>query len=156
MKKDKKYQEKYCDIVFKLKVLKVKNHEIYKMLHISQKTFYKWLNDYEEFKEAYEKGKNAENEVIEALHKKAVGYEYKVEEIDKDGCIHIITKYMPPETNAIKYYLKNTSDFDKEFEHKKYIDKEKLENEKFEKWLDKNEHKAYTKLREIYEKENNK
>ena len=151
--KNKKYKKIYCGIVFKLKCCKVRNDEIFKMLRISKQSFYDWIKKYPDFREAYENGKNAENEVIEALKKKASGFEYTEEELDKDGCIHKIKKYHPPETNAIKYFLKNTSDFDKEFEHKKRIDLERLDNDKFEKWLDRNESRAYEKLREMYENE---
>ncbi len=70
-----------------------------------------WRKIYPEFDKAIEEGRTlADLQVIEALHKKAVGHSYETDIVVKHGkdySIETITKTDPPETNAIKYWLSN-------------------------------------------------
>lgn len=71
----------------------------------SYKAYYPLLNA------AIEEGRTkADAEVVAALHKNAVGFEYDTEEVVKTrhgGEILSVTKFMPPDTNAQKFWLTN-------------------------------------------------
>lgn len=136
-----KYQKKYERIMFELKLRGVDNKTIWETIEISKNTFYRWIKEKPNFRKLYIKAVNAKTDALKALIKKAIGF--------RDG-----EEYFPPDFQSIKYLLRNISDFDKELEHNIKIDLQRLDNEKFEKWLDKNELEVYEKLRKIYEKEN--
>jgi len=66
-----------------------------------------WRKLYPDFNEAIKEGRTiADLQVIQALHSKAIGHSYETDVI-KDGEVHTVTKYVGPETNAIKYWLSN-------------------------------------------------
>ena len=70
-----------------------------------------WRKLYPDFDEAVKEGRTvADLQVIEALHKKAIGHTYDTDVVIKHGndySIETIAKHEPPETNAIKYWLSN-------------------------------------------------
>lgn len=70
-----------------------------------------WRKIYPDFDKAIEEGRTiADLQVIEALHKKAIGHSYETDIVVKHGkdySIETITKTDPPETNAIRYWLSN-------------------------------------------------
>jgi hypothetical protein len=72
-----------------------------------------WKAYYPLFAEAIEEGRSqADIEVIQALHKNAVGFEYETDEVirTRRGAEVITAKrFMPPDTNAQKYWLTNRS-----------------------------------------------
>ena len=75
-------------------------------------TLYVWKNKYPEISETLKKGKEVVDIHVEnALLKRALGYEYteeRVEISDKDGKKVIrTTKYIPPDTTAQIFWLKN-------------------------------------------------
>jgi hypothetical protein len=74
-----------------------------------------WRHMYSDFDKAIEEGRTiADLQVIEALHKKAVGYtrQYDIAKVvgrGDDASVHTITlsEQIEPETNAIKFWLQN-------------------------------------------------
>lgn len=79
---------------------------------ITAATLYVWKNKYPEISETLKKGKEVVDIHVEnALLKRALGYEYteeRVEISDKDGKKVIrTTKYIPPDTTAQIFWLKN-------------------------------------------------
>jgi len=91
--------------------------QIAKKLHISVGTYYEYQNEYPEFSEAIKRGKaESDQEVVDSLRKKAVGFEYTEvateAKVDDKG-VEIITskkttkKYYPPDTGATAFWLKN-------------------------------------------------
>lgn len=70
-----------------------------------------WRKMYSDFDKAIEEGRTiADLQVIEALHKKAIGHSYETDVVIKHGTeysIETLEKHDPPETNAIKYWLSN-------------------------------------------------
>tara|TARA_R110002126_G_scaffold55928_4_gene149890 strand:+ start:726 stop:1244 length:519 start_codon:yes stop_codon:yes gene_type:complete len=70
-----------------------------------------WRKMYGDFDKAIEEGRTiADLQVIEALHKKAIGHSYETDVVIKHGTeysIETLEKHDPPETNAIKYWLSN-------------------------------------------------
>ncbi len=70
-----------------------------------------WRKMYPSFDEAIEEGRTvADLQVIEALHKKAVGYSYEKDIVVRNGkevSIETIEHVVEPETNSIKFWLQN-------------------------------------------------
>jgi len=91
--------------------------QIAEALGISLASFYNYQNKYLEFLEAIKRGKApVDVDVENALLKRARGFEYeeitKDVGIDADGqpkikSIKTVKKYVPPETAAIAFWLKN-------------------------------------------------
>ena len=85
--------------------------EIALMMGLDPKIVKAWREMYPDFDKAIEEGRTAADlEVLEALHKKAVGYEYEKTVVlkSKNGDrLEDITFRVEPETNAIKYWLSN-------------------------------------------------
>ena len=79
---------------------------------ITAATLYVWKNKYPEISETLKKGKEVVDIHVEnALLKRALGYEYTEERVEisgKDGKKVIrTTKYIPPDTTAQIFWLKN-------------------------------------------------
>ena len=79
---------------------------------ISPSTLYEWKNKYSEISEALKKGKEiVDIQVENALLKRALGYDYQEEKIEKskkDGARVVQTiKHIPPDTTAQIFWLKN-------------------------------------------------
>ena len=82
---------------------------------INVATLYRWKADKGEFREAIKKGKEvADYEVENALFKRACGIEYEevtTDIFEKDGHkivrTHKVRKYIPPDTGAAAFWLKN-------------------------------------------------
>jgi len=91
--------------------------QIAKKLHISGATYYLFQNEYPEFSEAIKRGKaESDQEVVDSLRKKAVGFEYTEvateAKVDDKGVETITSKkttkkYYPPDTGATAFWLKN-------------------------------------------------
>lgn len=84
------------------------NAEIAKGLGIAESTLYMWKQEIPEFAEAFEKGEEYRvNKVVNALFKRATGYEYK-EVVVENGQIKKEThKHIPGDTTAQQVYLYN-------------------------------------------------
>ena len=93
---------------------------------VSSTTYYRWLNEYEQIREAIKKGKApVDQEVENALLKRAKGYDYietvtdyyfSETEKDEDGNpkkiiknIRMTKKHMAPDVGAAAFWLKNRS-----------------------------------------------
>jgi len=91
---------------------------------LSSTTYYRWLNEYEQIREAIKKGKApVDQEVENALLKRAKGYDYietvtdyyfSETEKDEDGNpkkiiknIRMTKKHMAPDVGAAAFWLKN-------------------------------------------------
>lgn len=88
------------------------DEQIAKNIGISTTTLYDWKNKFPKFSEALKKGKEVVDIQVEnALLKRALGYEYqeqRIEKSDKDGTKIIQTlKHIPADTTAQIFWLKN-------------------------------------------------
>lgn len=91
------------------------NEQIAKNIGINTDTFYTWRKKYPDISEALKKGKAPiDFEVENALLKRALGFEYEETETvfeDVDGKpkkrIKKTIKYVPPDTSACIFWLKN-------------------------------------------------
>ena len=85
--------------------------EMAQFLGVSDKLLDSWKIYYPLFNKAIEEGRSqADLEVIHALHKNAVGYDYTTDEVvrtRRGAQVVTVTKHMPAETNAQKFWLSN-------------------------------------------------
>lgn len=91
--------------------------QIAKNLRISVPTFYEYQKKHPEFSKALARGKApVDIEVVNALLKKALGYDYEEEhttvQVDKDGKVtrkerKVVKRHYPPDAVAIKFWLVN-------------------------------------------------
>jgi transcriptional regulator with XRE-family HTH domain len=111
---------------------------------ISTSTYYKWENDFSEFSEAIQKGKEvADYKVENALYQRALGYDHDEvthETIDDGNTVTTkdkrVTKHIPPDVGAAAFWLKNRQrdrwkDRNSEYQEQKLdIDRQRLELDK--------------------------
>jgi hypothetical protein len=88
------------------------DQQIMKRLGVSNGTFYKYVEQYPEFKEALKRGKApVDIQVENSLLKRALGYEYTEKHVTKRNGKKIeekeVTKEVVAETGAIAFWLKN-------------------------------------------------
>jgi transposase len=91
--------------------------KIYQRLDISHDTWYRYLKEYPELNEIVNSANDIRNKQVEnALLKAALGYEYEevrtiIEEKNgkKNTRIEKAKKFMPPNTGAMQFWLKNKS-----------------------------------------------
>ncbi len=96
------------EIVKAIAMQGVTDDELAFMMGLPPKTIKGWRKIYADFDAALEEGRTiADLQVIEALHKKAIGYEYEKTGVSKDGNDYAYTHVVEPETNAIKFWLQN-------------------------------------------------
>ena len=77
-------------------------------LDIAESTLYEYKKKYPEFSEALKKGKDiADAQVVNALHRTAVGFSYYEETVSVTGEVLPIQKYAKPNTTAQIFWLKN-------------------------------------------------
>lgn len=92
-----------------LALLGLTDKEMAQAWGVSPDTVYSWKNKHEEFREAVRRGRTiADGKVAASLYRRAIGGwidEYRVNATG--GKIHItkVKKYLPPDVEAIKYYL---------------------------------------------------
>lgn len=93
------------------------NAQIASNIGISKKTFYKWLERFDEFNRVLKKGREHAVELLEnALFQKAIGF-------TKEG------RYYPPDTGSAIFLLKNWA---KDYYRDKPLNSIELENLKLE------------------------
>lgn len=106
--------------------------QISKNIGISRTTLWNWKNQNIDIMNALKKGKEVSDyEVVNALHKRAIGY-VSVERVFEYGEeVKRIEKEIPPDVGAIALWLKNRkSDEWKDNPHKVELEKLKFEHEK--------------------------
>jgi hypothetical protein len=84
------------------------NEQIAQNMGVIPNTLYKWMNQFEDIREALKKGKEvADREVENALFKSAVGHYYEEDAVTNKGDVVRIRKYEKPNTTAQIFWLKN-------------------------------------------------
>lgn len=82
--------------------------EICKLLSVSTSAFANYKNEYVELQDALKEGKTvADDTVVQALYKTAVGYDYTEQAVTNSGDIVEVRKYSKPNTTAQIFWLKN-------------------------------------------------
>jgi len=107
------YDEKLHPLLVKALVSRnMTNVEIIDEMGISDKTFYTWRNEHEEFSHAYDAGKEELiNQVERSLYHKAIGYEnkkaVKIFQFQGEEVIVPYTEIIHPDVVAQKFILSN-------------------------------------------------
>lgn len=102
-KKTPKLTEKILDLVTQGKTDK----QIAEIIGVSERTINWWKKQDLDFLHAYRQYKQELNDHVAAsLYKRAVGYQYKEQQVTKDGIVEI-EKHAQPDTKAQIFYLKN-------------------------------------------------
>lgn len=75
---------------------------------IGVRTFYEWLSKYKQLKQVLKQSKEVvDREVENALLKSAIGYWVDEERIDSEGNVYTVRRFIPPNTTAQIFWLKN-------------------------------------------------
>lgn len=89
------------------------NDEMAKALGVRPEQWDSWVQYYPSFAKAIDDGRtNADAEVVAALHKNAIGFEYDADEIvrtRRGAQVLTVRKKFLPETGAQKFWLQNRS-----------------------------------------------
>lgn len=119
--------------------------EICKKLGINKTAYYRWQNEYEEFREAIKRGKKPVDVQVEnALLKRALGYSYEEVHTEKvrnlSGVERVtntktVTKQVAPDVGAIAFWLKNRNSKQWKDRHD-YVEHKSTEEDKLPKELE--------------------
>ena len=106
------YDEAKDNIIFNLRLLGATNPQICEALSISGGRLERWMQDYPDFKQAYDAGGVEANAfVAQSLYKRARGYKVKEAKIaTHEGVVTdvvYVDKEIPPDVHAIKWWLRN-------------------------------------------------
>ena len=99
------------ELIRGLALLGLQNNEIFKLIQISEDTFYRWTRQHPELKKALEEGRElADARIATALYQRALGYQHQAVKIFQfEGQIieaPYIERY-PPDTQAASLFLRN-------------------------------------------------
>lgn len=106
-----KYKEEYAEQAYKLSLLGMTDAQMANFFEVDERTVNNWKHDHPEFFQSIKKGKDlADVEVVEALRKRALGYQYeeiKQETGQQGDKTTTTTKEVPPDPTAIIFWLRN-------------------------------------------------
>lgn len=75
---------------------------------ISHETLCQWKKRYPEIAESIQAGKDVVDlQVVNALHREAIGYDYTEQSVSNKGDVMDVRKYARPNVSAIRFWLKN-------------------------------------------------
>jgi len=87
------------------------NREIAHALDVAEGTYYRWLHEHPELREASKLGKEAADERVEqSLYRRATGYSYdaiKIMQYEGAVIVEPYVEHVPPDTNAASLWLRN-------------------------------------------------
>ena len=97
-----------CHLVRSLSARGFTESDVADVMNIPLETLEEWKSAHGELVEALRRGREDANSAVEAsLIQLATGFEYQEEMILRSGKKVAITRYQPPDTKAIKYYLEH-------------------------------------------------
>jgi len=112
-----KFKKEYIEQVYKLTLLGFIDQDLAEFWGVSKSTINEWKVKYPEFSDSITRGKEfADTQVVDSLFNRAKGYTMKKVEYETvqgdDGQIEqkvkkIVTTDVPPDTQAIQFWLKN-------------------------------------------------
>lgn len=106
-----KYKDEYAELAYKLTLLGHTDKELALFFEVDESTINNWKHEYPEFFKSIKKGKEASDiEVVMALRKRALGYQYeevRTEESEQGVRSTVTTKEVVPDTTAQIFWLKN-------------------------------------------------
>jgi hypothetical protein len=107
-----KFHNKLLPLTRKLAKIAATEGEIAEALGIDYVTYRRWQAEYPQFAKALERGKAQQNKRVKlALYHRAVGFTHDAVKIFKSSddtpIIVPYQEYLPPDTNAAQFWLKN-------------------------------------------------
>lgn len=106
-----KYKAEYADQARKLCLLGQTDVEMAQFFKVAESTITKWKKDHKEFSASIKDGKeNADAEVGQSLHDRALGYSHEEEKIflHEGKPVKVKTiKHYPPDPTSMIFWLKN-------------------------------------------------
>lgn len=111
MARPSEYNPSFCKIAQKVTELGGTDQDVMDALGIAKTTFYRWRNEFEEFRNSLKVGKTPADERVEmSLYRRALGYSHEEDDIRAVNGEIVITptiKHYPPDTTACIFWLKN-------------------------------------------------
>ena len=105
------YRQEYAEQARKLCLLGFTDKQLADFFDVNESTITRWKQKYPEFRTSIKSGKVvADAQVVESLFKKAMGMEVTEVEVrgnDENKIKRVIKKYIPPDTTAQIFWLKN-------------------------------------------------
>lgn len=105
------YRQEYAEQARKLCLLGFTDKQLADFFDVNESTITRWKQKYPEFRTSIKSGKVvADAQVVESLFKRAMGMEVTEVEVRDDGkkkVKRVIKKYIPPDTTAQIFWLKN-------------------------------------------------
>jgi hypothetical protein len=128
-----KYKKEYNEQVYKLALLGATDKEFADFFNVGEKTINNWKEKEPEFLQSIKEGKiEADAKVSESLYKRALGYTYEEERIEKKNGKEvsktITKKEVVPDVAAINIWLKNRRGRINPEEGQKWADKQEVEH----------------------------
>ena len=105
------YRQEYAEQARKLCLLGFTDKQLAAFFDVNESTITRWKQKYPEFRTSIKSGKVvADAQVVESLFKRAMGMEVTEVEVrgnDENKIKRVIKKYIPPDTTAQIFWLKN-------------------------------------------------
>lgn len=105
------YRQEYAEQARKLCLLGFTDKQLADFFDVNESTITRWKQKYPEFRTSIKSGKVvADAQVVESLFKRAMGMEVTEVEVrgnDENKIKRVIKKYIPPDTTAQIFWLKN-------------------------------------------------
>lgn len=111
MARPTEYRQEYAEQARKLCLLGYTDKQLADFFEVNESTITRWKQKYPEFRTSIKKGKVvADAQVVDSLYNRALGMEVEEVEVRGDGddeIKRVIKKYIPPDTTAQIFWLKN-------------------------------------------------
>jgi len=102
------YKPEYDQIAFNFYVLGADNTKLAEYFEVDQKTLNEWMHKHPTFLHAVKEGRDlSSSNVAGALYKRAMGMHYEEDQVLSNGEVVRVKKYLPPDTRAMQFYLRN-------------------------------------------------
>lgn len=111
MARPTEYRQEYAEQARKLCLLGYTDKQLADFFEVNESTITRWKQKYPEFRTSIKKGKVvADAQVVDSLYNRALGMEVEEVEVRGDGddeIKRVTKKYIPPDTTAQIFWLKN-------------------------------------------------
>lgn len=105
------YKLEFCEIAHTMSQAGATHREIADALDCAEGTFYRWMHEHPELREATKLGKeSADDRVEHSLYRRAVGYSFdaiKIMQYEGSVVVEPYVEHVPPDVNAASLWLRN-------------------------------------------------
>lgn len=100
------YRPEYAEQVYNYCLLGASNKQLATIFDVTDRTIDNWIAHREDFGDAVKRGRMiADSEVAAACYRRAIGYSYTSQHINKKGELITVRTEMPPDVNAQVFWL---------------------------------------------------